>query len=47
MYLSIVQQYPNVGIPELEIVRPCSKNNVTEKYDRSSINIDIDYQFTM
>ena len=31
MYISVVQQYPNVGIPELEIVSPCSKNNVKKK----------------
>ena len=45
MYISVVQQYPNVGIPELEIVRPCSKNNVKKKYYWASINVDIDYQF--
>ena len=47
MYLSILQQYPNVGIPESEIVRPCWKNNVREIYYQASMNLDNDYQFIM
>ena len=44
-YISIYsfQKYPDLSIPEREFLHICSKKDLYEKYNRASIEVDIDY----